>query len=393
MRRFFIYFFLLAAFSARAQDFKAFILKPDDGVMLCPLTDYIFESEALLNGENVAAKYTWTFADGEEFSTLETAFEYNFPRGGEFTITLKAEYNGQTATAERFVQVGVKPSFTRFYADNNNICLGEKITLTMPVKDTSVNNFEVKYDLRRAVWSGRGVSATSNGVAECTPPEYGTTRYVFSISDNFECFYDTAVFVEVEKPVFQGAGDSTVFIGDEINFESKTSWAKEFSWDFGDKTPKENTNTAPHAYYEKGIYQIVFQAVAQSGCTDRDTQSVRIEPRPLEIKEVNIFTPNGDGQNDVFTFFNPKDSFLKSGGLTKMPANIRSIKGKIYNSFGQTVYKWDEVEAAVFGWDGTIDNKGSRNCPPGTYFYDIIVFGKDGNSLKRTGTIFLYRSK
>ena len=116
-------------------------------------------------------------------------------------------------------------------------------------------------------------------------------------------------------------------------------------------------------------------------------------PRPLEIKEVNIFTPNGDGQNDVFTFFDPEESFLKNGGLPKMPANIRSIKGKIYNPYGQTVYKWNEVEASVFGWDGTIDNKGSRDCPPGTYFYDIIVYGKDGNSLKRSGSIYLYRQK
>lgn len=393
MRRFFIYIFLLAALNLNAQSFKVEMVNFSDGLTLCPLDDYKFEVKALLDDNEVGAKFTWNFGDDRFFSTDEPFFEYNYKNGGTYVITVKAECEDFSAEQTSTVKVGIKPSFRDFFADKNNICLGEKITLSMPVKDSVTEGFTAEYDLRRAVWSGRGVSATKEGVAECTPPEYGTTRYVFMIADGFGCYYDTAVFAEVEKPGFQGATEPTVFIGDEINFESKTSWAKSFTWDFGDKTPKENSNAAPHAYYEQGIYQVIFEGVSETGCADRDTQTVKIVPRPLEVKEVNIFTPNGDGQNDVFTFFNPEDSFLKSGGLTKMPANIRSIKGKIYNSFGQTVYKWNEVEAAVFGWDGTIDNKGSRDCPPGTYFYDIIVFGKDGNSLKRSGTIFLYRSK
>ncbi len=254
-------------------------------------------------------------------------------------------------------------------------------------------NFFQKYDLRRAVWSGKGISATRNAVAECTPKEYGTTKYTFTVSDDFSCVHDTAVFIEVEKTQFSGAGDSTIFIGDEINFESKTSWANACTWTAGDDSKPESGNPFVKVYYEKGLYQVILENSDLSGCSDRDTQTVKIVPRPLEVKEVNIFTPDGNGQNDVFTFFNEKDSFLKNGGLTKMPANIRSIKGKIYNVLGQVVYKWDEVEASVFGWDGTIGNNGSRKCPPGTYFYDIVVFGKDGNSLNRSGTIFLYRQK
>ncbi|MCR4558805.1 MAG: gliding motility-associated C-terminal domain-containing protein [Bacteroidales bacterium] len=393
MRRFFALFFALTVLSVNAQNFRVEILNSADEIKLCPLDDYIFRVKALFNEEEVEAKFSWDFAEGSIFTTNEPFYEYRYKTGGTYKISVKADYGDYSATAYQDVIVGIKPSFKKFSADKDNICLGEKITLSMPIKDSVTEYFTSEYDLRRAVWSGRGVSATKEGVAECTPPEYGTTRYVFTIEDNFGCYYDTAVFMEVEKPSFQGATEPTVFIGDEINFESKTSWANSFTWDFGDKTPKENANTAPHAYYEQGIYQVIFEGISETGCVDRDTQTVKIVPRPLEVKEVNIFTPNGDGQNDVFTFFNPEDSFLKNGGLTQMPANIRSIKGKIYNSFGQTVYKWNEVETAVFGWDGTIDNKGNRECPPGTYFYDIIVYGKDGTHLKRSGTIFLYRSK
>lgn len=274
-------------------------------------------------------------------------------------------------------------------------CYAEEFSLKLNDNLLTNNKLSINqtYDTRRAVWTGNGVSATSEGKCSVTPPEYGTNRYNYLISDNFGCFHDTVIYINVEEPSFAGGGDSTTFIGDEVEFKDLTTWAAQSHWSFGDKTPDEDGNPAPHAFYEKGIYTVILQSTSSSGCTDRDTQRINIVPRPLEIKEVNIFTPNGDGQNDVFTFFDPEESFLKNGGLTKMPANIRSIKGKIYNTYGQTVYKWNEVEASVFGWDGTIDNKGSRDCPPGTYFYDIIVYGKDGNSLKRSGSIYLYRQK
>ncbi len=276
--------------------------------------------------------------------------------------------------------------------ENEAYILGYQLIINSDVTNAARWGYTQEYDMRRAVWSGKGVSATSAGVAKVTPQQDGNTRYTFMVTDDLGCIHDTTVYVSVERASFSGA-DSTTFIGDEIGFECNASWAAEASWSFGDKTPTAHGNPAPHAYYEKGKYMVVMQARSESGCVDIDTQFVSIVPRPLEVKEVNIFTPNGDGQNDVFTFFQEDESFLANGGLTKMPANIRSIKGKIYNVYGQTVYKWDEVEASVFGWDGTWHNKGSRHCPPGTYFYDIIVYGKDGNSLKRTGSILLVRGK
>ncbi len=276
--------------------------------------------------------------------------------------------------------------------ENEAYILGYELCMSEEILNAISWQYLQEYDMRRAVWSGKGVSATSNGVAKVTPLQDGNSRYSFLVTDNLGCIHDTTVYVSVERATFSGA-DSTTFIGDEISFDCQASWAAETSWSFGDKTPTAHGSPAPHAYYEKGKYMIVMQARAANGCIDVDTQFVSIVPRPLEVKEVNIFTPNGDGQNDVFTFFQEDESFLANGGLTRMPANIRSIKGKIYNVYGQTVYKWDEVEASVFGWDGTWHNKGSRGCPPGTYFYDIIVYGKDGNSLKRTGSILLVREK
>ncbi len=276
---------------------------------------------------------------------------------------------------------------------NEASALGWMMLLDEDLMEDYSWNYIQHYDMRRAVWSGKGIGATSNGAAKATPQTDGNSKYTFMVSDDFGCVHDTSVYVEVENLLFTHGGDTAQYIGDEIEFETQTSWVKQCLWKFGDNSIPASSNPAPHAYYERGNYMVILEAESESGCVAIDTQYVGIVPRSLEVKEVNIFSPNGDGQNDVFTFFPPKDSFLSSGGLTNMPANIRSIRGKIYNVYGQTVYKWDEVEASIFGWDGTWNNKGSRQCPPGTYYYDIIVYGKDGNSLKRTGSIFLYRNK
>ncbi len=279
--------------------------------------------------------------------------------------------------------------------DTENSCYvyGFEIELDGGILESHGWQFESVYDLRRAVWSGKGVSATSSGIADAAPKEEGTTRYSFVISDDMGCMHDTSVYVSVELASFTGAEGPTVFIGDEIQFSNRTTWAAETTWHFGDNSPLEYASDAPHAYYERGKYEVVMETKSAKGCTDVDTQYVSIIPRPLEVKEVNIFTPNGDGVNDVFTFFDEDDSFLSNGGLTQMPANIRSLKCKIYNSYGQTICKWESVTPSIFGWDGTVDNKGSRDCPPGTYFYDLVVSGKDGTTLKRSGTILLYRDK
>lgn len=278
--------------------------------------------------------------------------------------------------------------------DSKCYVYGFEIALDDALVEEHQWQFDCVYDLRRAVWSGKGVSATSAGVADAIPQDEGTTRYSFVISDDMGCLHDTSVYASVELAFFKSVEDGgTAYIGDEINFSNLTSWAAETTWHFGDNTPRENSANAPHAYYERGKYEVVMETKSAKGCIDVDTQYVSIIPRPLEVKEVNVFTPNGDGVNDVFTFFNEDESFLSNGNLTQMPANIRSLRCKIYNSYGQTICKWENVTPSIFGWDGTIDNKGNRPCPPGTYYYDLVVSGKDGSTLKRSGTILLYRNK
>mgnify|MGYP006148774867 CR=1 FL=1 len=65
----------------------------------------------------------------------------------------------------------------------------------------------------------------------------------------------------------------------------------------------------------------------------------------------NAFTPNGDGQNDVWRipFLDPQ-----------LDANV-----SVYNRYGQLMYK---TKGATVAWDGTFNN---QQQPSGTYIYVI----------------------
>ena len=106
----------------------------------------------------------------------------------------------------------------------------------------------------------------------------------------------------------------------------------------------------------------------------------------------SVFTPNNDGQNDLF---HPCDKTTSPELQSKnCPAyqNVKSVNMKIYNRWGNIVYETTDKD---INWDGK--NKDSKqDCPDGVYFYTCKVyfyriFGDDVKELH--GTIQLLRNK
>ena len=253
-------------------------------------------------------------------------------------------------------------------------------------RETKKINYQNEYDLNSSLWLGDNLNVTSQGVNTATPEGYGTHDYTFYIKDNWACPHDTTLPVMVEQPQFD-IDKNKVTIGDSIHVTDRTSWTKQWQWDFGDQSDILTDKDEYKKYENKGTYQVILTAISKSGCKDYDTAKVEVVPRPIEITDYNIFTPNGDGINDVFKFFNDPDERI-------IAANIDKITGRIYNRYGEAVCKWDTREEILKGWDGTMNNKGHRPAPDGFYYYILIIKGKDGVKYKPfTGTIYLYRAK
>jgi gliding motility-associated-like protein len=95
----------------------------------------------------------------------------------------------------------------------------------------------------------------------------------------------------------------------------------------------------------------------------------------------NIFTPNGDGFNDIFYFEDIQ-------GVTEMEMLI-------YNRWGEKVYEFkasrqpDDADL----WDGTKFNDGTE-CPAGTYYFVIYWKWRGDDKLHETkGTVTLIREQ
>ena len=106
------------------------------------------------------------------------------------------------------------------------------------------------------------------------------------------------------------------------------------------------------------------------------------EPEPEPDQPVyelpNVFTPNGDGFNDVFV------------PMRITPDLITHVKMHIFNRWGRTVYDTDDI---FINWDGRVGNSG-QPCSTGTYFYvcDVEMTTPEGPVSKRLqGSIMIVR--
>lgn len=93
-------------------------------------------------------------------------------------------------------------------------------------------------------------------------------------------------------------------------------------------------------------------------------------PQGNNIFVPNVFTPNGDGFNDVHYVY----------GNT-----IVSVVVRYYNQFGQQIF---ETKDQRNGWDGTM---GGRQQPVGVYIYVLRATLQDGSVVNRKGTVTIVR--
>ncbi|MEJ6685995.1 MAG: gliding motility-associated C-terminal domain-containing protein [Crocinitomicaceae bacterium] len=153
-------------------------------------------------------------------------------------------------------------------------------------------------------------------------------------------------------------------VGEEIAFTNASSSnggseIQEYVWDFGDGTSifSESNENQATSYGVSGQYPIILTITDNIGCTDSYEVLININD-PL-IWVPNVFTPNGDGANDLFNL--PYEGF-------------KTFNILILNRWGNVM--WDKTDqTGILLWDST-DNV-SEKCKDGVYFYKLsgTMFG------------------
>jgi len=155
-----------------------------------------------------------------------------------------------------------------------------------------------------------------------------------------------------------------------VNFSNQGT-PSSLSWNFGDgSTSKENNPS--HTFEKPGKYVVLLTSKNSFGSS---TDKITIEVKSIsDIEQApNVFSPNGDGENDLF-FLTLK--------------NISSVEVIISDLSAHIVGGWNTVDGS---WNGKLKN--GEDAPEGLYFYTIQAIGADDIHYSRKGSISLSRKR
>lgn len=195
--------------------------------------------------------------------------------------------------------------------------------------------------------------------------------YTVTVTD---CGTDQASHVVTEITVSAAftADPSTGYAPLVVDFiNNSTPPGGAWTWDFGDGASSTSFDPS-HTYGEPGVYPVAL-IVSFAGCSATATGTV-IVLAPLEDSDLwvpNVFSPNGDGVNDVW------------GPVSR---GIATLEVTIYNRWGQVLRVLTDPAQV---WDARTSS--GERVSDGTYFYVLSATGHDGRVWELQGAFTLLR--
>ena len=188
-----------------------------------------------------------------------------------------------------------------------------------------------------------------------------TVTYVVTVEDVLSgCLDSTAITIEAfEKPVAEISVETTPACeGVFAEFTNLSTNASTYLWRFGDGVESIAINPS-HIFSYGGNFTSILTAFNEAGCFDTTTFNISSGSfeEQFDLIPPVVFTPNGDGINDVFQL--------------EIPEPIATCTNfQIFNRWGSKVF---ESVGQNVAWDGR--TTAGEKVPIGTYFYLIEING------------------
>jgi gliding motility-associated-like protein len=331
-----------------------------------------------------ASPYLWEGPSPQ--TTVSGASSYSCYVPGIYSLTIQDSYNGCLKTGT--IQVLDKtqpPVLTSVTATSTLDCGSNQASLLTSVIGSSTGLMYWYYGFP----TGAAFSPTSAPIPHGTDPIFnGTTSNSVSVSMG-------GVYNYVVTNTLTGCrafGQFTVLPGDitadfspnpatgyaplSVDFTNNSSTSLGTGsitsiWNFGNGTSQTYTYTsnATTTFTAPGTYTVML--LAQKGSCIDTAYKVVVVDMPSALEVPNIFTPNGDGNNDVF--------FLKT-------ANLSEVYCLIHDRWGNKVYETTSSTGNI-AWDGK--NIQGKECSQGVYFYVIKAKGRDDKEYSKKGNVTL----
>ncbi|UTW64241.1 gliding motility-associated C-terminal domain-containing protein [bacterium SCSIO 12741] len=167
---------------------------------------------------------------------------------------------------------------------------------------------------------------------------------------------DTIRILHVALPKLNLGNDSVLCNGDTLFLDASADQAT-YQW-------QDQSTKSRFAVTQAGTY---WTRVRVNQCALSDTISIEMTACRTRLEFPNVFTPNGDGHNDLF-------STIGNEGIAEMHTLI-------YNRWGRLVY---ETNNPRIEWDGS-------DMTDGTYFWIVSYTTIFGDSDRLSGYLTLVR--
>jgi gliding motility-associated-like protein len=301
---------------------------------------------ATLTANTSAANYVW--------STGATTSSINVSPASATNYTVYASNGKCSDSAVASVNIYSKLVVSM---PNDSICLGK-------TGSVSVNASGGKPSYTFLWNNGLGTGAGPFNVNPSVP-----TYYVCTVTDGCgSVVKDSGEVVTVTSPkvTFTTTPD-TIPGGQYVVFVNKSTGATSYYWSFGDGTSSTDSATY-HQYTPAGSYVVYLIGTNTKGCADTAWDTVYVTEG---IYVPNVFTPNGDGQNDVF--------HITASGL-------KEYSIEIFNRWGQKVF---EADSPNIDWTGRSISGVEES--DGSYYYIIKAAGYDNKQYNLNGYLQLIR--
>jgi gliding motility-associated-like protein len=214
-------------------------------------------------------------------------------------------------------------------------------------------------------WSGTGIISSTTG--EFSPVLAGAGIHNITYTVGGACGGTANTNITVLASPIVSAGADTIIQEHGIIQLNGTSSVPSVTWtgpnSFIAITLDPTVSTDANVF-QSGEY--VISTTGSNGCTATDTVYVLVVEIDEEIWIPNIFSPNGDGNNDLF--------YVRGDGLNQF--NL-----KIFNRWGEVLF---EADSQQLPWNGTQNGKAVDS---GVYVYMVTYVDAQGTELVISGNI------
>lgn len=314
-------------------------------------TDSICEHSnysTIINAANSNYSYEWQGPNNyNNVSDSLNIINANINQSGTYTITSNLFGCLSPAQTLQLTILEIPPTPT---ITSNSPCVGDTLFLST----TSNTNYNYSwFNLSGSIGIGDSISIVA--------ADTSFSGYYGVVASNYFCnsniAYDSIVVTPYPTMITSndtvGCNNSTITLNCLSNYQN-------YNWSTGSSNSSISVS-------QSGTYWVSSQ---NGNCIKTD--SIHVSLVSCDDFVINVFTPNGDGANDVFMF--------------KSKA-IKDIHCEIRNRWGE---KMGEFNGKENGWNGK-NMYNNRDCEEGTYFYTAEITTIEGVAKNINGFISLIR--